>query len=230
MKEGDLFFRSDLSHAECARVKMKCQHQVYAQLWQKRQKKQHWKNCQQHWTGACLDVTTPSTSAWLKHFHYLTQNGIKEATLSGNFRARARRANFFETTLSGSSKESAFRLWHLAGHVQKHTSPIAVHMKLFSTRWRANSNVLMQLIMQWIHEQEKQEGAMIDLLVVTIDQCFGVPRPFRIGGRHNFVVPPLDLQRPLSKPLGCHPQLDFNSSLTRCVFCASHLSVGCLVK
>ena len=59
-------------------------------------------NSQQHWTGACLGVTTPSTSARLKHSNYLTQNGVKEATLRGNFRARARRANFFETTLSRS--------------------------------------------------------------------------------------------------------------------------------
>ena len=60
-------FRSDLSHAECARVRMKCQHQVYAQL---RQRRLLARLRKEHRTGACLGVARPRTSAWLKHSHY----------------------------------------------------------------------------------------------------------------------------------------------------------------
>ena len=61
-----------------------------------------------------LGVTTPSTIAWLKHSNYLKQSGIKEASLYGNFRARARQANSSRPRSQEVSKESAFHLWRLA--------------------------------------------------------------------------------------------------------------------
>ena len=65
---------------------------------------------------------------------------------------------------------------------------------------------------------------MIDLLVATIDHCFGVPGLFRIGERHNLEVPPLDLYRPLSNPAGLPASAGFQ------LLTHFSLSVGCLLK
>ena len=44
---------------------------------------------------------------------------------------------------------------------------------------------------------EDRDSAKADLLVTTIDHCFGVPGHSRISGRHGLEVPPWDLWRPL---------------------------------
>ena len=56
-----------------------------------------------HHTLYSHSKTLSTTLDWLKHSDHLKQNRIKEATLCGNFRARARQANNSSTpTLSGS--------------------------------------------------------------------------------------------------------------------------------
>ena len=60
---------------------------------------------------------------------------------------------------------------------------------------------------------------MIDLLVATRDHCFGVPDI--IVRCHHWICSVL-----CETSLGCHPQLDFNSSHTRNVFCDFPFFVG----
>ena len=72
---------------------------------------------------------------------------VKGAIHYRNFRARSStKHNSSRPHQQEVSKEFAFHLWHLAGHVHQQARPIAVHVKLFSTKRHVDSNVVVRLI------------------------------------------------------------------------------------
>ena len=79
---------------------------------------------------------------------HLKQTGIvKGATHCKNFRASARsQTQFFEATSNSKFPVSSHSICGISLVVFKNrTSPIPVHMKLFSTTRRVNSNTVLQL-------------------------------------------------------------------------------------